>query len=276
VIDDRPPVVSHDGNAHATVLVVSDRALDVLLGELAGCEVRVSGPLPTRATEPELRGAAFDCAIVDLTARGTPCDALEWICTRTAVPVLVVTRLEDVASRLDTLRLGCADHVVAPYDVVEVIARVENLLARRRRARRRVLDMGNVTIDEPRREVVYAGQRVGLTGREMTVLATLMRQTDRVVSKVELLELLWPGEQRRVNAIEAHVSALRRKLDRIGAPIIHTVHGVGYVVRPLTPRSREEMLLERDRLLRERDEALARRDALLDELHRIRKRETER
>jgi two-component system, OmpR family, response regulator len=216
-------------------------------------------------------GGRPDAIVVDLRDNdGLSERLLSWVCRNAPAPALVLTDLSDTGSRLRALELGAADHLVAPFDVREGVARVERLVARRRAGRRRCVEAGDMTIDVAQRSVVRNGETVSLTPREIDVLGFLVERRGTTVSKAELLDSVWSGEIRSENVVEANVSSLRRKLHALGPPVIHTVHRSGYVFRPETPSvtaARVALIAERDRMVRERDEIIARRDEVI---HRLR------
>jgi two-component system OmpR family response regulator len=260
-----------DGNgqdrrhARGDVLLVSKEPLADLVSALSRRHIAVTGPLLESEVEAATKRTAFDCAVIDLR---TPMDgaALAWLCRGLSTQALVITRADDAQVRIDALRSGAADHIVAPFDTDEAVARIEALVTRRRRLRRRVLEVGDLAISAHQRTVHRRGDAIVLTDRELALLMVLIGHRDEVVDKRQLLDELYPGQSRSLNLIEAHLSSLRRKLENSGPPLIHTVHGLGYTFRAVLPepaRSRVSLIAERDRLRRERDEAIARRDAIV-------------
>jgi two-component system OmpR family response regulator/two-component system response regulator QseB len=212
----------------------------------------------------------IDCAVIDLSEHDGELRRMFARMSRGLAPsVLIITALADSATRIEAAHMGIIDGVVAPYDPAEVIARVEIMLARRRRAKREVVHAGDMLIRPADRRVERNGEEVALTPREFDVLLALVSARGRAVSKQELLRDVWHDERRNENAVEAHVSGLRRKVEANGPQVIHTVHRAGYAFRPSAVSgvaTRDALLAERARLLRERDEAFARRDELLAEL----------
>jgi len=229
----------------------------------------VLGPYDESHLDEVMQHAA-ECAVVDLSGDDGPVhEKLAEVCHAVAVDVLVITELGDVGSRLRALRLGASDHCVAPFEMQEVVARVEVLLARRRRLRRDRLVVGDVTVWMNDRRLVRNGHEVRLTKREFDVFVALMMAENKAVSKDQLLAQIWGNGSHNGDLVEAHVSTLRRKVEATGPPMIRTVHGQGYVMYPTKtppPTSREALLEERARLLRERDEAVLRRDELVSKL----------
>jgi two-component system OmpR family response regulator len=194
---------------------------------------------------------------------------LRWVCRDPSFAVLAISNPFEVNARLEALELGVADHLIAPFDVREGVARVQLLLTRQRAKHQGRVEAGDLVIDVAQRTVTRAGQAVPLTAREVDVLTELARHPEQPMSKRQLLNAVWHGGGRTENVVEANVSSLRRKLHSLGPPVIHTVHRLGYVFRPVhksASLSRTTLVAERDRLVRERDEMIAHRDALIERL----------
>jgi two-component system OmpR family response regulator len=125
-------------------------------------------------------------------------------------------------SRLAAFDAGADDYLVKPYDLAELLARLQAHLRRAGRLASRVTQVGCLVVDE---EVVDLGPT------DFAVLAALARHPGQVLSKRHLLELVWGYEALEENRVEVHVSLLRRQLGPEAAELIHTVRGVGYVLR---------------------------------------------
>jgi DNA-binding response OmpR family regulator len=219
-------------------------------------------------------GGRPDVVVIDLRigdgGNGLPDRILSWVCRNSSASALVITDPDQAEARIRALELGAADHVVAPLDVRECVARVDRLLAQRRKGRSGRIEVGDMTIDPAQRTATRNNELVSFTPRELALLLVLAQRPGEAVSKQDLLATVWHGEVRSENVVEANVSALRRKLHAVGPPVIHTVHRSGYVFRPVTPSlsvKRAAMIAERDRMVRERDAIIARRDELI---HRLR------
>jgi DNA-binding response OmpR family regulator len=250
------------------VIGVRTPALEAVVDALRARTWSVFGPYDEDRLEDANQLA--DCAVVDVShGDGKLRTELATLCRALSVDVLVITDHADVQTRIAALRLGVSDHCVAPFATEEVVARVEVLLARRRALRRDRLSVGDVSVFLTDRRVVRSGTEINLTKREFDVLLALMAAGGRTVSKERILREVWSENGRNVNLVEAHVSAVRRKMEEAGPPVIRTVHGQGYAFvanQPRAPLTREALLAERARLLRERDEAVRRRDELLQKL----------
>jgi two-component system, OmpR family, response regulator len=154
--------------------------------------------------------------------------------TRARVPIIFLTARDATEDRVRGLTVGGDDYVTKPFSLEELVARVRALLRRSgaAEAASSVLTFADVELDDDAHEVTRAGELVELTPTEYRLLRYLMLNPRRVLSRAQLLEHVWDydfGGDARV--LETYVSYLRRKLDEHGPPLIHTVRGVGYVLR---------------------------------------------
>ena len=152
------------------------------------------------------------------------------------VCVLFLTARDAVEDRVAGITAGGDDYVTKPFSLEEVLARLRGLLRRAGIARSRSdteLVVGDLTMDEDAREVRRGGELIELTATEFELLRFLMRNPRRVLSKAQILDRVWNydfGGQAHV--VELYVSYLRKKIDAGREPLIHTVRGVGYVLKP--------------------------------------------
>ena len=150
-------------------------------------------------------------------------------------PVLILSALGDVDERIKGLRAGGDDYLPKPFALSELIARVE-VLGRRGPAIAETTQLmtGDLVVDLLGRTVIRAGRRIDLTPREFRILEYLMRNEGRVVTRSMLLENVWDYSfDPQTNIIDQHVSRLRQKVDRdFATPLIQTIRGTGYVIRP--------------------------------------------
>ncbi|MET8869220.1 response regulator transcription factor [Nonomuraea sp. NPDC004580] len=150
------------------------------------------------------------------------------------VPVLFVTAKDTPEDRLAGLGLG-EDYVTKPFSLEEVIARIRAVLRRTRRGapppnRLRVAD---VELDDETHEVWRDGVLVRLSPTEFRLLRYFMLNAGRVLSKKQILDHVWNGDWRTdVGLVESYVSYLRRKIDTGEQKYLHTLRGVGYILRP--------------------------------------------
>src|SRR5215213_3253380 len=153
---------------------------------------------------------------------------------RARVPIIFLTARDATEDRIRGLTVGGDDYVTKPFSLEELVARVRALLRRSGAAEASdsVLTFADVELDDDAHEVTRAGELIELTPTEYRLLRYLMLNPRRVLSRAQLLEHVWDydfGGDARV--LETYVSYLRRKLDEHGPPLIHTVRGVGYVMR---------------------------------------------
>jgi two-component system OmpR family response regulator len=153
---------------------------------------------------------------------------------RARVPIIFLTARDATEDRVRGLTVGGDDYVTKPFSLEELVARVRALLRRSgaAEASSSVLTFADVELDDDAHEVTRAGELIELTPTEYRLLRYLMLNPRRVLSRAQLLEHVWDydfGGDARV--LETYVSYLRRKLDEHGPPLIHTVRGVGYVMR---------------------------------------------
>ena len=156
------------------------------------------------------------------------------------VPVIFLTARDTSSDTVTGLAIGGDDYVTKPFSVEALVARVRAVLRRASRAGHgdqpgdgAVLRAGDVELDEARWTVRRAGVPVELSPTEFRLLAYLIRHQGRVLTRAQLLENVWGWDYAGESQIvETYVSYLRRKLDPLGPPMIHTQRGVGYSLRP--------------------------------------------
>jgi two-component system OmpR family response regulator len=152
------------------------------------------------------------------------------------VPVLFLTAKDAVEDRIAGLTAGGDDYVTKPFSLEEVVLRLRALLRRTKVAEavaESVLTVGELTLDEDTREVHRAGQAIELTATEFELLRFLMRNPRRVLSKAQILDRVWHYDfGGQANIVELYISYLRKKIDAGRAPMIHTMRGAGYVIKP--------------------------------------------
>lgn len=180
--------------------------------------------------------AGYDLAVVDLMLPKR--DGLDLIqevrAGKVATPVLVLSAKRSTDDKVACLRRGADDYLAKPFDLPELLARVEAILRRSRPAGElERLELADVVMDLVNRTVRRAGERVELPPREFALLELLMRNEGRALSKSYLLERLWDYKfTPQTNLVDVLVCRLRNNLDRDHeVKLIHTVRGVGYVFR---------------------------------------------
>jgi two-component system, OmpR family, response regulator len=152
------------------------------------------------------------------------------------VPVLFLTARDAVEDRVAGLTAGGDDYVTKPFSLEEVVARLRALMRRAGVGTVRedaVLVVGDLSLDEDSHEVRRGGELVTLTATEFELLRFLMRNPRRVLSKAQILDRVWNYDfGGQANVVELYISYLRKKIDVGRAPMIHTLRGAGYVLKP--------------------------------------------
>ena len=148
-------------------------------------------------------------------------------------PVLVLTAMGGISDRVDGLDAGADDYLVKPFDISELVARMNALLRRSARGEATRIEIGDIAIDLIKRKVTRDGKQVTLQHREFTLLELLMRNAGRPVTRKMFLEQVWGYDfDPKTNVVESHLSRLRAKLrDGFVDDPIETVIGQGYRMR---------------------------------------------
>ena len=152
-------------------------------------------------------------------------------------PILFLTARTTLEDKAKAFGLGADDYVTKPFSLAEIVMRVRAILrrsagARRRRRRRDELRFADVVMDSDAHQVWRAGEPIQLTATEFRLLRLFLLNPGRVLSKAQILDHVWHYDfDGDTNMLETYISYLRRKLNEHGAPLIHTVRLVGYVLR---------------------------------------------
>lgn len=147
------------------------------------------------------------------------------------VPVLFLTAAASVEERLAGFEAGGDDYVLKPFSMPELLARVHALLRRSGRLDAAVWAVGDLVVEEVSQTARRAGQRLDLTKTEYEIVKAFARRPGHVLSKAQLLSEIWGFQAYDPNVVEAHLSALRQKLEAHGPRMIDTVRNLGYVMR---------------------------------------------
>ncbi len=238
-----------DGDRIPKVLVVDDEPNIRELVEVAlkfhGCAVAVSASgkdalHQAQIYEPDLM--ILDVMLPDMDGFEV-CRSLR--AEGNDVPVIFLTARDTTSDTIRGLTLGGDDYVTKPFSVEALVARVRAVLRRTTRSHRgrgedgqlggdaELLTVGDLELDEEHWVVRRGGTQVELSPTEFRLLAYLMRNQGRMLTRQQLLENVWGWEfAGQSQVVETYVSYLRRKLDPLGPPLIHTQRGVGYSLRP--------------------------------------------
>src|SRR5436190_6497384 len=236
----RPPQLQRPDGTPIRVLVVDDEpSLAELLASVLryeGWEIRTAGDGASAVRAA--RDFRPDAVVLDIMLPDF--DGLEVLRRlrqeQPRVCVLFLTARDAVEDRVAGITAGGDDYVTKPFSIEEVLARLRGLLRRADLTRRHgenELAVADLTMDEDAREVRRGGDLIDLTATEFELLRFLMRNPRRVLSKAQILDRVWNydfGGQAHV--VELYISYLRKKIDVGRVPLIHTVRGVGYVLKP--------------------------------------------
>jgi two-component system, OmpR family, response regulator len=152
------------------------------------------------------------------------------------VPVVFLTAKDATEDKVRGLTMGADDYVTKPFSLEELVARVRAVLRRAHGAAEQVpaerLTFADLEMDEESHEVWRAGNAIELTPTEFTLLRYLLLNARRVLSKAQILDHVWHYDfAGDANVVETYISYLRKKIDKVDPPLIHTVRGVGYCLR---------------------------------------------
>lgn len=214
VIEDNPKLAS----AIRKGLEVEGYATDVAETGHAGEELATS--------------SAYDVIILDLMLPDqdglTVCRNMRRL--KIATPILILTALSMTSNKVEGLNAGADDYLSKPFEFEELLARVRALMRRHQGMESTVLRHGELEMDLLKRSVIFNGEKVKLSAREMALLEFMMRNKDRVLSRTTIGEKVWDlNFESSSNVIDVYISSLRRKLAAVSEePLIHTVIGMGY------------------------------------------------
>jgi two-component system OmpR family response regulator len=156
-------------------------------------------------------------------------------------PILFLTAKDDTKDKVQGLTVGGDDYVTKPFSLEEVVARIRAVLRRTHGGAEDTVEsalvVGDLSLDEDSHEVYRGDIAIDLSPTEFKLLRYLMLNAGRVVSKTQILDHVWDYDwSGEVGIVESYISYLRRKIDVIGEPMIHTKRGIGYVLRSAESR----------------------------------------
>jgi DNA-binding response OmpR family regulator len=222
-----------------TVLLVEDDPAIVEVVRLGlsyeGAEVLVATD-GVQAVQQHRHGDP-DLVVLDLMLpRLDGLEVLRRIRAHRDTPVIVLTARDGLEDRVGGLEAGADDYVTKPFQFPELVARMRAVLRRRggARAEDEAIEVGGLRIDPSAHTVTRDGAPVELTARQFAILELLAQNARRVLSKEQIFESVWGSSHMGdANVVEQQISGLRERIgDRDGDRLIHTVRGVGYVLRP--------------------------------------------
>jgi len=182
----------------------------------------------------KIRKTKYDVILLDWMLPGM--DGLQILAmTRREFPdrsILMLTAKDTLDDKVSGLNVGADDYIVKPFQLKEVLARIQAILRRRAKTppKRLILKMADLTLDPQTQLVKRDGKEIKLTKKLFQILEFLMRNPERVIPKSELEEALWDAQSELwSDVVRSHIQKLREKVDKgYDRPLIHTVHGTGY------------------------------------------------
>ncbi|CAN5212717.1 response regulator transcription factor [soil metagenome] len=219
------------------LLVVDDEPniLELLAASLRFAGFEVDTAVDGREALQKVRADEPDLVVLDVMMPGV--DGFEVVRTMRGshieVPVIFLTAKDDPSDRIAGLTVGGDDYVSKPFSLEELVARVRAVLKRTARSQEtNSLTFADIELHEDSHEVLKSGEHVELSPTEFNLLTYFLRNPGRVLSKNQILDHVWHydfgGDG---NVVETYVSYLRRKVDTSEPRLLHTVRGVGYVMR---------------------------------------------
>ena len=220
------------------ILLVED---EEKLARMVEMELRYEGYEVTKAFDgrsglEEALSGKYDLVLLDIMLpQLSGMEVLRRLRRESDMPVIMLTARDSVIDKVSGLDSGADDYITKPFAIEELLARIRAALRKRPSAPAEApkLTCGALVMDTERHEVTVRGAPVELTRREFDLLHYLLENKEKVISRESLLDHVWgfdfAGE---TNAVDVYIRFLRSKIDeKFGVKIIHTVRGVGYVVR---------------------------------------------
>ena len=239
ILGQLPPIRRSDGSPIRVLLVDDERALTNLVTmalHYEGWVVEVAHD--GRDALAKFGAVGPDLVVLDIMLPDV--DGLQILervrSTSAATPVLFLTARDSVGDRVTGLTAGADDYMTKPFSLEELVARLRGLLRRAGEttpADDETLEVGGLVLNGAGREVHRDGDRIELTATEFELLRYLMRNPRRALPREEILERVWNYSfGGRTSIVDLYISYLRKKLDAGREPLIHTVRGIGYQLRP--------------------------------------------
>ena len=219
------------------ILIVEDEAAIARFVEL---ELRHEGYAVDKTEDgrsglDQALAEAYDLILLDIMLPGlSGLEVLRRLRREKDTPVILLTARDTVMDKVSGLDMGADDYITKPFAIEELLARIRSALRKRpAKAPDALLTLGPITMDTARRQVRCGGQAVELTTREFDVLRLFLENPEIVLSRETFLSKVWGYDYvGETNVVDVYIRYLRSKLDAAcGKSLIHTVRGVGYVLR---------------------------------------------
>ncbi|WP_340694367.1 response regulator transcription factor [Hydrogenobacter thermophilus] len=148
-------------------------------------------------------------------------------------PVIMITAKSQVEDKVEGLSAGADDYITKPFSFKEVLARINAVLRRCKKEEEGVIKIGDLVINPRSYEVYYRGQSVKLTNREFKLLKVLAEHAGEVLSRERLFAKVWGSSYgENSNVVDVYIKNLRNKLEDRPPKLIHTIRGMGYMLKP--------------------------------------------
>ena len=196
-------------------------AVDVAVDGEDGCRLACQESYDVLVLDLMLPGRDGFSVLRELRSRGL------------VIPVICLTARDAVDDRVKGLDLGADDYVTKPFSFAELLARIRALLRRGTALTTNPIVVADLSVDVVTRQVYRGDRRIDLSAREYALLEYMVRHAGQVLSRTMILEKVWDMNQDPLtNVIDVHINRLRKKVDHgFAKPLIHTIRGVGYVLR---------------------------------------------
>ena len=223
------------------ILIIEDEAA---LARFLELELTHEGYAVTKAADgreglAEALGGQYDLVLLDVMLPGlNGLEVLRRLRAESGVPVIMVTARDSVMDKVSGLDMGANDYITKPFSIEELLARIRAVLRdRQTRMTARPLRCGPLALDPARHTVCFGDTPLTLTFKEFLLLQTLLEERDIVLTRDALLEKVWGYDYAgETNVVDVYIRYLRQKIDdRFGVKLIHTVRGVGYVIKANGP-----------------------------------------
>lgn len=218
------------------ILLVED---EVSIARFVELELTHEGYTVTKAEDGRqglalAEGNGFDLVLLDIMLPGlNGLEVLRRLRKTSDVPVIMLTARDAVMDKVTGLDMGADDYITKPFSIEELLARIRTALRRKNAQALPQLVIGPLFLDVARHTLTVAGENVDLTGREFSLLQVLMENKDIVLTRDVLMERVWGYDYLgETNVVDVYIRYLRAKIgEKAGQQLIHTVRGLGYVVR---------------------------------------------
>lgn len=221
------------------LLVVED---DDRIADFLTRALDAEGHLCTRITSgeeavPIVKNGDFDLVLLDLMLPGISgidvCRELRFRDIK--IPIIMLTAMDSVEDVIHGLKAGADDYVSKPFDIDELLARIDTVCRRYQGDEKRVsvLQISDVSMNTESKIVKVSGELVSLTAKELSILQLLMQNPEKLFSRERILNNVWGANvDPHTNVVDVYIGRLRKKLGKDKAPFIETVRGLGYRIEP--------------------------------------------